>query len=110
MKFAIDPTATAFNPSRARSPLRLGAMAPMPPIWMAIELKFMPISTQKYRATDISGDYAAMARAFGAYGERITTPDEIVPAIRRGIEATQGGTPALLEFITARETTISEFA
>jgi len=76
---------------------------------MAIELKFMPISTQKYRATDISGDYAAMARAFGAYGERIMTPHEIVPAIRRGIEATQRGTPALLEFITAKETTISEF-
>ena len=76
---------------------------------MAIELKFMPVSTQKYRATDISGDYAAMARAFGGYGERITTPNEIIPAIRRGIEATQKGTPALLEFITAKETTISEF-
>lgn len=76
---------------------------------MAIELKFMPISTQKYRATDISGDYAAMARAFGAYGERIVTPSQIVPAIRRGIEATKNGTPALLEFITAKETTISEF-
>jgi acetolactate synthase-1/2/3 large subunit len=76
---------------------------------MAIELKVMPISTQKYRSTDISGDYAAMARAFGGYGERITTPNEIVPAIRRGIEATQKGTPALLEFITAKETTISEF-
>jgi thiamine pyrophosphate-dependent acetolactate synthase large subunit-like protein len=76
---------------------------------MAIELKFMPISTQKYRATDISGDYAAMARALGAYGERIVTPGEIVPAIRRGIEATQNGRPALLEFITAKETAISEF-
>jgi len=76
---------------------------------MAIELKFMPVSTQKYRATDISGDYAAMARAFGGYGERITTPNEIIPAIRRGIEATQKGTPALLEFITGKETTISEF-
>jgi thiamine pyrophosphate-dependent acetolactate synthase large subunit-like protein len=69
----------------------------------------MPVSTQKYHATDISGDYAAMARALGAYGERIVTPNEIVPAIRRGIEATQRGTPALLEFITAKETTISEF-
>jgi thiamine pyrophosphate-dependent acetolactate synthase large subunit-like protein len=77
---------------------------------MAIELKFMPISTQKYRATDISGDYAAMARALGAYGERVATPSEIVPAIRRGIEATRNGTPALLEFITAKETTISEFS
>ncbi len=41
---------------------------------MAIELKVMPISTEKYRSTDISGDYAAMARAFGGYGERVTKP------------------------------------
>jgi TPP-dependent 2-oxoacid decarboxylase len=39
---------------------------------MAIELKVMPVSTEKYRSTDISGDYAAMARAFGGYGERVT--------------------------------------
>ena len=55
---------------------------------MAIELKVMPVSTEKYRSTDISGDYAAMARAFGGYGERVTEPDEIVPAIQRGIEQT----------------------
>jgi thiamine pyrophosphate-dependent acetolactate synthase large subunit-like protein len=75
---------------------------------MAMELPIMPISTEKYRATDISGDYAAMARAFGGYGERITDPAEIVPAIRRGIEQTRKGTPALLEFITAKEITISK--
>jgi len=46
---------------------------------MAIELKVMPISTEKYRSTDISGDYAAMARAFGGYGERVTKPEDIVP-------------------------------
>ncbi len=76
---------------------------------MAIELKVMPISTKKYNATDISGDYAAMARAFGGYGERVTDPDEIVPAIKRGIEQTRNGNPALLEFITCKETTISKF-
>lgn len=74
---------------------------------MAIELKVMPVSTEKYRSTDISGDYAAMARAFGGYGERVTTPEEIVPAIRRGIEQTERGVPALLEFITGQETEIS---
>jgi acetolactate synthase-1/2/3 large subunit len=74
---------------------------------MAIELKVMPISTEKYRATDISGDYAAMARAFGGYGERVTRVAEIVPAIRRGIEQTRNGTPALLEFITSKETAVS---
>jgi thiamine pyrophosphate-dependent acetolactate synthase large subunit-like protein len=74
---------------------------------MAMELPVMPVSTQKYRATDISGDYAAMARAFGGYGERITDPDEIVPAIRRGVEQTKQGVPALLEFITAKELALS---
>lgn len=76
---------------------------------MAIELKVMPVSTEKYRSTDISGDYAAMARAFGGYGERVTKPEDIIPAIRRGIEQTQNGTPALLEFITCKETSISVF-
>ena len=76
---------------------------------MAIELKVMPISTEKYRSTDISGDYAAMARAFGGHGERVTAPEEIIPAIRRGIEQTQKGVPVLLEFITGKETTISRF-
>ncbi len=76
---------------------------------MAIELKVMPISTEKYRSTDISGDYAAMARAFGGYGERVTQPNDIKAAIQRGIEQTQAGKPALLEFITSKETRVSKF-
>jgi acetolactate synthase-1/2/3 large subunit len=76
---------------------------------MAIELKVMPISTEKYRSTDISGDYAAMARAFGGYGERVTDPADIIPAIRRGIEQTRNGVPALLEFITCKETAVSRY-
>jgi acetolactate synthase-1/2/3 large subunit len=50
-----------------------------------------------------------MARAFGGYGERVTRPDEVVPAIQRGIEMTQQGVPALLEFITAKEIEFSVF-
>jgi acetolactate synthase-1/2/3 large subunit len=76
---------------------------------MAIELKIMEVSTEKYRATDISGDYAAMARAFGGYGERVTEPSEIIPAIKRGIEQTEAGVPALLEFITGKEVEISRY-
>jgi len=76
---------------------------------MAIELKIMAVSTEKYRATDISGDYAAMARAFGGYGERITEPAEIIPAIKRGIAQTEAGVPALLEFITDKEVSISKY-
>ena len=69
---------------------------------MAIELKIMKTATQKYRSTDISGDYAAMARAFGGHGERVTDPGEIVPAIKRAMVKTQEGVPALLEFITEK--------
>ncbi len=76
---------------------------------MAIELKVMPVSTQKYRSTDISGNYADMAKAFGGYGERVTEPGQIQAAIRRGIEQTQAGKPALLEFITSKETRVSKF-
>ncbi len=76
---------------------------------MAIELKVMPISTEKYRSTDISGNYADMAKAFGGYGERVTSPDQISAAIKRGIAQTKAGHPALLEFITAKETRVSKF-
>ena len=69
----------------------------------------MARATEKYRSTGISGDYAAMARAFGAHGERVSEPGEIVPAIERGIRATREGQPALLEFITAKETSVSKF-
>ena len=76
---------------------------------MAIEIPIMPVSTEKFRSTDISGHYADMAKAFGGYGERVETPDQIIPAIQRGIQKTQEGVPALLEFITAKETQISSF-
>jgi acetolactate synthase-1/2/3 large subunit len=76
---------------------------------MAIELPVMPTSTRKFRSTDISGNYADMAKAFGAYGERVTQPNEIVPAIQRGMRATRDGSPALLEFITAKEYQYSMF-
>ena len=76
---------------------------------MAIELAVMPKATEKYRATDISGDYAAMARALGGYGERVASVAEIIPAIKRGIAQTQAGKPALLEFMTCQETRLSKY-
>ena len=74
---------------------------------MAIEIPVMPVSQAKYGSTDISGNYADMARAFGCYGERITDPGDIVAALERGIDATEQGQPALLEFITDKEQTVS---
>ena len=74
---------------------------------MAIELPIMPVATDRFRSTDISGDYAAFARALGGHGERVERPEDIAEAIRRGIAATEAGQPALIEFMTARETRAS---
>jgi acetolactate synthase-1/2/3 large subunit len=74
---------------------------------MAIEIPIMPVSQAKYGSTDISGHYADLATALGCYGERITDPGDIVEALKRGIAATERGQPALLEFITAKEITVS---
>jgi acetolactate synthase-1/2/3 large subunit len=76
---------------------------------MAIELKVMKVATEKYRSTDISGHYADFAKALGGYGERVTEPAEIIPAIKRGIAKTKEGTPVLLEFITEKAVDVSRF-
>jgi acetolactate synthase-1/2/3 large subunit len=77
---------------------------------MAIELKIMQTATAKYRSTDISGNYADFAKALGGYGERVSQPDDIVPAIRRAVAKTREGVPALLEFITEKAEDFSMFA
>ena len=76
---------------------------------MAIEIPIMQVAQEKYGSTDISGNYSEMAKAFGGYGERIERPEDIVPAIERGIRKTQEGTAVLLEFITQQDYTYSVF-
>ena len=70
---------------------------------MAIELPIMQTATEKYRATDISGHYADMAKAFGGYGERVESPGDLKEAFKRGIAATENGQAALIEVITSKE-------
>jgi acetolactate synthase-1/2/3 large subunit len=76
---------------------------------MAIEIPIMQVAQEKYGSTNISGNYAAMAEAFGGYGERIEDPSEIRDALERGIAKTEEGVPVLLEFITAKDHTYSTF-
>lgn len=75
--------------------------------YMAMETNAMSLSQSKYQSMEISGDYTAMAQALGLYAEKVTDPDDIADAIRRGIEQTEAGRPVLLEFITSRELRIS---
>lgn len=69
----------------------------------------MPYATEVYGSNAFSGDYAKVAEGLGAYAERVETPDQVGPAIKRGIKVTQTGRPALLEMITKEETTVPRF-
>lgn len=74
---------------------------------MATEINNLPVAIGTYDATRITGNYAEMARSFGAHGERITDPGRIRAAIEDGIEKTREGVPVLLEFMTRQETAMS---
>jgi acetolactate synthase-1/2/3 large subunit len=68
---------------------------------MAIQAPMQRVATSKYDdISRVSGNYAELARALGGYGERVTESGEVAAAIRRGIEQTRNGVPAMLEFIT----------
>ena len=62
--------------------------------------RVMPVATERYGASSLSGDYAGVARALGGYAERVEAPADVLPALARGRKAVAGGRPALLEFIT----------
>lgn len=71
--------------------------------------KHMPVAVERLGLKYLSGEYAKMAAALGGYSERIESPAEIVPAIERGVKATEAGQPALLEFITREDTNLSTY-
>lgn len=75
---------------------------------LAVNKENMRIAHERYRARDIGGNYADMARALGGYAERVENPAEIAPAIRRAINVIrEEERPVLLEFITSEEVSFS---
>ena len=63
----------------------------------------MPVASERYGSNRLSGEYARVAAGLGAYAERVEAPEEVAPALRRGIAATREGRPAVLEMITKEE-------
>ncbi len=56
------------------------------------------------RMQDVTGgwfdpcpNYSGEAAASGAYGEKVTDPDQVGPAIKRGLQAVREGAPAVLD-------------
>jgi acetolactate synthase-1/2/3 large subunit len=50
-----------------------------------------------------SPDFALIAKAMGAYGEKVTDPDELPGALQRCLDAVRGGQSAVLDAVTVRE-------
>jgi len=65
--------------------------------------KKQPIACERYGVDRLSGDYAMVAKGLGAHSERVDRTDDLKPAIRRAIQQTESGRPALLEVMTADE-------
>lgn len=60
----------------------------------------LTVATQRYNATNLSGDYARIGEAFGAHVEKVEKPAELVPAIQRAIKATKDGRAVLMDVRT----------
>jgi len=76
--------------------------------------KHIPYAGEQYRSRYLTGDYTRMAEGLGVAVERVTQPEEIVPALQRAIRTTgfgsaapEDGRPAMIEFITREETRLS---
>lgn len=53
-----------------------------------------------YGTKTTGGDFVKMAEALGGYSERVTQPQDIIPAVQRCAGVVDGGRPALLEIVT----------
>ena len=70
---------------------------------MAIETNHMKISHEKFKARDMDGDYADIARSLGGWSEVIDDPEDIASSLLRAKEKYQEGTSVLLQFNTSKD-------
>ncbi|HZG65564.1 MAG TPA: thiamine pyrophosphate-requiring protein, partial [Herpetosiphonaceae bacterium] len=69
--------------------------------------KFLPISTERYGARFLSGNFSKVADGLGGYTERVERPEDVAPALKRAIQEVEAGRPTLLEIITREEAVLA---
>ena len=47
----------------------------------------------------LGGNFSVVAQGLGAYSERVEHPDNLMPAYRRAIQATEDGQAAVVEVV-----------
>jgi acetolactate synthase-1/2/3 large subunit len=66
---------------------------------MACERHVLEVSTEKYGALDIGGNYSKVAEGLNVSSRRVEKPADIVGAIREAVDVTSSGRPFLLEIV-----------
>ena len=72
--------------------------------------KNIPVAIERYKASTMTGDYAAVAEALGCHAEKVTELAGLKPALMRAIHATRDGQPAVVDVITAETRRLSRLA
>jgi acetolactate synthase-1/2/3 large subunit len=66
---------------------------------MAAERDVLELSTKKYGALTIGGNYTKVAEGLNVAAMRIEKPGDIVPAVKDAVRVTETGAPFLLEIL-----------
>lgn len=76
---------------------------------MAYYDQWIPLAIQKYRVTDVTGDYLKLAQSLGCYGERVEQPRDVIATLKRCIAKVESGTSAVMEVVTKAENVVSKW-
>src|SRR6476646_2551031 len=66
---------------------------------MGAERDVLELSTRKYGALTVGGNYAKVAEGLNVAATRVEKPGDIVPSIKDAVTVTQSGAPFLLEIV-----------
>ena len=66
---------------------------------MACEREVMKVSTARFNALSVGGNYAKVAEGLNVASRRVSQPSEIIPTIKEAIDTTEQGAPFLMEIV-----------
>jgi acetolactate synthase-1/2/3 large subunit len=66
---------------------------------MAAERDVLELSTKKYGALTVGGNYAKVAEGLNVAATRVTKPADVAPAIKDAVRVTESGAPFLVEIV-----------
>ncbi len=77
---------------------------------MAAERDVLKLSTRKYGALTVSGNYSKVAQGLNVDSARVEKPADILRALKEAIAVTETGMPFLLEFVVKEGYDFSRYA